>query len=443
MIIGKYFKSNRDFINLMRVCKKYEELVSMYKFNPISDTTLFENIQTQHFYKNEDIYSAKKGMYRYVFWGHFLDCHKKYIREVNDKKLKYKYNKYDDKAYIRDKLISKFNEENAINKTLINTPYDLEENIFDSNTVNYAEKYDDLGWKVFVKANDYILVVYEDKYNNFICSIGKSRPDTFPVKLSFNKCQYFNNNGIQRAFENNTTDYKIKSSLLCNDLYFKNCDHVVVVTNFEKDNRTGKYSFKMLFTKNVTSLSFDGFENFMFSTDMNEVSSSKNNDTFKIKSVKVFRLKFRYEYRSDYYNELLMRNDLNIIYDTWKEFERYNLTFGFMRYIYIDQNKNYVIYNVLPTEIVITVKSSKGIVVYKPLVRMINFIMNINYISFKRYDWESLDGYYSLPTYEMLSPLGDFKFNRLLLATNEFTNCSCVKMGKYYMHVDKGSLTNY
>ena len=52
MIIGKYFKSNADYINIMKVCKKYKELVLMYKFNPISDISLFKNIQTQHFYNN-------------------------------------------------------------------------------------------------------------------------------------------------------------------------------------------------------------------------------------------------------------------------------------------------------------------------------------------------------------------------------------------------------
>ena len=49
MIVGKYFKSNNDFINVMKVCKRYEELVLMYKFNPTADISLFENIQTQHF----------------------------------------------------------------------------------------------------------------------------------------------------------------------------------------------------------------------------------------------------------------------------------------------------------------------------------------------------------------------------------------------------------
>ena len=72
MIIGKYLESNNDFINIMKVCKKYELIVSMYKFNPISDISLFENIQTQHFYNEEDVESKKAGLFQYIYW--FNDC---------------------------------------------------------------------------------------------------------------------------------------------------------------------------------------------------------------------------------------------------------------------------------------------------------------------------------------------------------------------------------
>ena len=68
MIIGKYFKRSNDFINVMKVCKRYKELVLMYKFNPISDISLFENIQTQHFYNKEDVENKKDGLYQYIYW---------------------------------------------------------------------------------------------------------------------------------------------------------------------------------------------------------------------------------------------------------------------------------------------------------------------------------------------------------------------------------------
>ena len=41
MIIGKYFLSNKDYINIMKVSKKYHRLVLMYRINPIDQYELF------------------------------------------------------------------------------------------------------------------------------------------------------------------------------------------------------------------------------------------------------------------------------------------------------------------------------------------------------------------------------------------------------------------
>ena len=68
MIVGKYFESSNDFINAMKVCKIYQELVLMNKFSPISDIILFDNIQTQHFYNKEDVNNEKDGLYQYIYW---------------------------------------------------------------------------------------------------------------------------------------------------------------------------------------------------------------------------------------------------------------------------------------------------------------------------------------------------------------------------------------
>ena len=68
MIIGKYFETNDDYINVMKVCKKYHDLVSMYHFNPINECELFENMQTQHLYGPED--KKTPGMHQYVYWYH-------------------------------------------------------------------------------------------------------------------------------------------------------------------------------------------------------------------------------------------------------------------------------------------------------------------------------------------------------------------------------------
>ena len=68
MIIGKYFETNDDYINVMKVCKKYHDLVRMYHFNPISECELFENMETQHLYGPED--KKTPGMHQYVYWYH-------------------------------------------------------------------------------------------------------------------------------------------------------------------------------------------------------------------------------------------------------------------------------------------------------------------------------------------------------------------------------------
>ena len=68
IIIAKYYQSNNDFINTMKVNKQYKPLVSVYRFNPISDTTLFENIQTQHIYNKNDINNLLPNKFRYINW---------------------------------------------------------------------------------------------------------------------------------------------------------------------------------------------------------------------------------------------------------------------------------------------------------------------------------------------------------------------------------------
>jgi len=68
MIVGKYLETEIDFINLVKVCTKYNELLLMYKFNPISNCDIFPNIQTQHFYQYRDIFYRKRDMFKYVYW---------------------------------------------------------------------------------------------------------------------------------------------------------------------------------------------------------------------------------------------------------------------------------------------------------------------------------------------------------------------------------------
>ena len=67
MIIGKFFKTCNDYINIMKVCKRYEQLTQMYHFNPISDISLFENMETQYLYNEKDN-RYRKEFKRHVYW---------------------------------------------------------------------------------------------------------------------------------------------------------------------------------------------------------------------------------------------------------------------------------------------------------------------------------------------------------------------------------------
>ena len=60
MIVGKYFLSSSDFTNVMKLAKKYHDLTQMYHFNPIDDTSLFENMETQYLYSEYDV--EKEGI---------------------------------------------------------------------------------------------------------------------------------------------------------------------------------------------------------------------------------------------------------------------------------------------------------------------------------------------------------------------------------------------
>ena len=79
--VGKYFESNNDYINMMKVNKKYKGLTEIYKYNPISDTQLFENIETQHIYNDsEEILQDK---FQYINWT------KSYIPKTINKRTEF------------------------------------------------------------------------------------------------------------------------------------------------------------------------------------------------------------------------------------------------------------------------------------------------------------------------------------------------------------------
>ena len=58
-------KSNNYYINIMKLNKKYNDLVEMYYFNIINDCELFINIEIQLLYDCKD--KKKEGTNKYVY----------------------------------------------------------------------------------------------------------------------------------------------------------------------------------------------------------------------------------------------------------------------------------------------------------------------------------------------------------------------------------------
>ena len=68
----------------MRACKNYHDLTQMYHFNPIDNSELFENMETQHFYNPNTNLKEKEGMCKYIYWYNDDE-----IRKKNDRKHVY------------------------------------------------------------------------------------------------------------------------------------------------------------------------------------------------------------------------------------------------------------------------------------------------------------------------------------------------------------------
>ncbi|ELP85376.1 hypothetical protein EIN_086580 [Entamoeba invadens IP1] len=102
MIVGKYFETQDDFINVMAVSKKFRELCDRYHFNPISLTQktlhLFVRLQTLYLYTKLDDFL--QGVNNYVIcyrvdYKEYLDIKGKHLHK-NLKFLHIEFSMYDD-----------------------------------------------------------------------------------------------------------------------------------------------------------------------------------------------------------------------------------------------------------------------------------------------------------------------------------------------------------
>ncbi|KAL7714758.1 Leucine rich repeat containing protein BspA family protein [Entamoeba marina] len=68
LIVSKYFITERDYINLICVCKKFKETTEKLRYNPIPITSLklFPKMQTQYLYDESD--TKIEGIDKYEIW---------------------------------------------------------------------------------------------------------------------------------------------------------------------------------------------------------------------------------------------------------------------------------------------------------------------------------------------------------------------------------------
>ncbi|EMS12597.1 leucine rich repeat protein, bspa family protein [Entamoeba histolytica HM-3:IMSS] len=101
LIIGKYFQTRNDYVNVMSVCKKYHDIVDLYHFNPFpllsqNDRAMFISLETQHIYSSNDI--IYEDVLQYV-----IHCEVSYDtfigKEPNTQYLQVKFTKNDMKSY--------------------------------------------------------------------------------------------------------------------------------------------------------------------------------------------------------------------------------------------------------------------------------------------------------------------------------------------------------
>lgn len=73
MVVGKYFESVDDFMNVVMVNKKYRDMTAKYRYNPIKlndekSRKMFMMIETQHVYSENDKVCKNGTIKRHVYW---------------------------------------------------------------------------------------------------------------------------------------------------------------------------------------------------------------------------------------------------------------------------------------------------------------------------------------------------------------------------------------
>ncbi|ELP83559.1 hypothetical protein EIN_001600 [Entamoeba invadens IP1] len=120
MIVSKYFKNIGDFIRLIQVCKKFEDIPSMFHYNPIclySHFNFFSNVETYHYYKKIDKYVPSYIHCIYDYQMSYTEYLKKRTSNSNFTHVTYnigdyiKYKKYDGATHLKGKAFKDISED--------------------------------------------------------------------------------------------------------------------------------------------------------------------------------------------------------------------------------------------------------------------------------------------------------------------------------------------
>ncbi|KAL7719763.1 Leucine rich repeat protein [Entamoeba marina] len=127
LIVSKYLETSNDYVNVICVCKKFQETTEKLRYNPIPvpSTKLFPKMQTQYLYKRSD--KKIKGVNRWEIW--FIVNYAQYLKyeKMNIKCHHVRYtqsnrNKYGNEIPIIISMLGNNCFSNCITLTSINIP---------------------------------------------------------------------------------------------------------------------------------------------------------------------------------------------------------------------------------------------------------------------------------------------------------------------------------
>ena len=417
----------------MRVSKKYEQLVLMYKYNPISDTTLFKNMQTQHFYKKMDFTNIVQCMYQYIYWGDYTKKLENVVKKVNKKK--YLCSEYDKFYNFSDRLVSKNIDHRHIMTLLHGLPFQCNKMIYDSSSGKSFDRIDESE-----KSDVLIHIFYDDDNNSIAFLKGYNVNRSYEYySNSINRITYYDSLSDIRLFDQKNKNFTVYSNSKYVLLTFKtNCE---LIFSRSQSMEGSKYALRVdnkgFTAKELSSLMFP------------KSITSRVNPYIRFNARRYVVYSLSSNFNDDYYKSLLKKSfgrEFNVLLDSWVVPYGVEYNLGYLRYIYYDEFGNSIMYNILPTQILVTTLIKGVLRNYKPLCDMVSFIKHIKSSNvYDRYVFETKDfaKYYNTTFNDMIYPLRNFEPNRLFVCTNQMTRCSCVRDKNYFIRVKNSNLVNY